>query len=351
MKFGKLQIEDGTIHFSSHIVSNSIPCQDVIWAYHRRASSASDSMDRQLVTNVLVLVTKRGRRYEFAMSEDEASECLMMLKRLIPGIATGFPRGSRILMQNLTNTRDLGAIETKQRKYILPGRLLRSSELYHISARDHYVLESEYQVKTVIDLRSRSERNKRPDDPVIGARYVSIPLLEEGSSSIFLDTGMADQISQIDKNPQEEIREEYIRLIQDPYVIGQLALVLETIRKSEKGAVLWHCTLGKDRTDFVTGILLYILGVSREDIREEYMRSNIYLGIEKNYMIQLLEEKGFERHILENRVRCLYEVRLSYIDALFKTLEKDYGSVEHFLRTGLYLTPKAIEDLRNKYLI
>ena len=54
------------------------------------------------------------------MTEHEAQDCLRILKLFNPEMATGFPKGGRITMQSLSNTRDLGAIATKDGRHILP---------------------------------------------------------------------------------------------------------------------------------------------------------------------------------------------------------------------------------------
>ena len=46
-----------------------------------------------------------------------------------------------------------------------------------------------------------------------------------------------------------------------------------------------------------------------------------------------------------------YRVKEEYLEAVFETIEQDYGSEEVFMRKALYLTPKAIEALRRKYLV
>src|SRR5699024_3456143 len=44
--------------------------------------------------------------------------------------------------------------------------------------------------------------------------------------------------------------------------------ILELLANTEKGAVLYHCSEGKDRTGLVTVVLLYLLGV---DIRQNWI--------------------------------------------------------------------------------
>ena len=52
-----------------------------------------------------------------------------------------------------------------------------------------------------------------------------------------------------------------------------------------------------------------------------------------------------------DKIRLLYKVKGEYLDTVFRTIEKDYGSVELFMKKALYMTPKTIEALRNKYLV
>ena len=46
----------------------------------------------------------------------------------------------------------------------------------------------------------------------------------------------------------------------------------------EPGALLFHCTTGKDRTGLLSCVLLSIAGVSKEDIAADYCVSQLYLG-------------------------------------------------------------------------
>ncbi len=90
---------------------------------------------KQFSTSSLVIITRRRKRYEFEMTDKEIKDCIQLLKVLNPELATGFPKGARIPLKSLPNTRDLGALIARDGRHILPHRLLRSSCLYHISLR------------------------------------------------------------------------------------------------------------------------------------------------------------------------------------------------------------------------
>ena len=114
MKYGKIRIEDGFLVFTRHMMINNLPCKDIVWAYMRK-EGADEGDDRQLSVNYLVIVTRRKKRYKFDMTEKEIHECIRILKILNPDMATGFPKGGRISLHSLPNTRDLGAIVTADR--------------------------------------------------------------------------------------------------------------------------------------------------------------------------------------------------------------------------------------------
>ena len=69
------------------------------------------------------------------------------------------------------------------------------------------------------------------------------------------------------------------------------------------------------------------------------------------HMVRYLETMTIVDNGIMDKVRLLYKVKGEYLDTVFDTIEQDYGTVERFLKKALYLTPKAIEALRNKYLV
>ena len=126
---------------------------------------------------------------------------------------------------------------------------------------------------------------------------------------------------------------------------------MDVLLHQEDGAVLWHCSAGKDRAGVGTALLLCALGVPRKTISEDYMKTNLYLDEEMNHMVRYLESKMIVDNQTMDKIRLLYRVKEEYLDCVFETIEKDYGSVEQFMKKALYMHPKTIEALRKKYLV
>lgn len=350
MRFGKIRIEDGNLIFARHRMLNNLPCKDIIWAYMRR-EGVEGGKQKQFTTSSLVVITRRRKRYQFDMTDREIQECIQILKALNPEMATGFPRGGRIHLQSLPNTRDLGALMTKDGRHILPRKLLRSGSLYHVSLADQDMLLEDYKLSTVIDFRTEAEREQKPDTIMKGVEYYPIPILDEETSGITQAGTLMDMLIKFDQVPDEFMCKQYENLVRDEICIKQYANFLDVVLHQKKGAVLWHCSAGKDRVGIGTALLLYALGVPRKTIKEDFLKTNVYLDNEMQHMVRYLETRMIVTPEIMDKVRLLYKVKGEYLDTAFRTIEKDYGSVDYFMRKALYMNPKTIEALRNKYLV
>ena len=346
MRYGKIRIEDGFFVFTRHMMLNSLPCKDILWAYMRR-EGADKTGEKQLIINYLVIITRRQKRYKFDMTEQEVQDCLRLLKVLNPDLAVGFPKGSRLPLQNLPNTRDLGALMTEDGLHILPRKLLRSGEIYHASVADTRILSEEYNVKTVIDFRSAAEVKKKPDDIMAGVEYYHIPIRDEERSG----NSFFERVMSCYGDGERYMRERYRSLITDEYSLKQYARFLDVLLHVKNGAVVFHSTTGEDRTGGGTALLLFALGVPKETIRRDYMRSNSCLEDELKYMRRLYRADWPENSRKLADLKAFYQVKESYINTVFDVIEKENGGIERFLRKKLYLTPKASEELKKKYLI
>ena len=350
MKFGKIKIEEGNLLFTKRMLMNTIPCREILWAYMRREVVDSGSY-RQLTMNYLVVVTRRRKSYKFDMTEKEAYDCIQTLKIWNPDISVGFPKGGRIALQSLPNTRDLGALETADGRHILPGRLLRSGNLYHISLEDQRVLKEEYHLSTVIDLRSDRERARRPDTVMEHVTYHCLPLSDEETLGLWENADDIERIIHYDGDVEIYMEKQYETLIKDQFSVKHFARFTDILLHHEEGAALWHCNIGKDRAGVATAIFLAILGVPREVIKEDFKKSNIYMESDMEYMIRFLEARTIVDNRVMQNIRAIFCVKENYLDIVFEAIEKYYGDFDSFVKKALYMKPRTLEMLHDKYLV
>lgn len=349
MRFGRIRIEDGFFIYNRHMMSNSIPVQDILWGY-QKTKTEEKRQERLLLSHVLVIITRRKKRYQFEMPEGEAQDCIRLLQALNPEFVWGFPEGRSVDLSGVPNVRDCGGLRTAEDLCILPHRLLFGGDLYHLSQADQRILLEDYHLKTVIDFRSGREILKRPDTEMPGVEYYHIPILDEEEDLLHPGNWqeMADSGEEL---TEEQMEEMYERFAADHYSVRQFALFLDVLRKNEKGAVLWHGGAGKDRTGAATALLLTILGVPRNVVRENYLGSNKVLEQEEQYMRRMLESRGEDLSLYEQRLKNFYRVEESYLNRFFYRINRTYGSMQRFLSGQLLLSSKEIEQLKERYLV
>ena len=139
------------------------------------------------------------------------------------------------------NTRWLREGCTRYLRSDVPGRLSEKDILWLL----------EYDIRTVIDLRSQPETEKRP-----------CPLKNHPDFTYY-----HRPVSNGDIVPlcPEDVPRSYHNMVN-----GQMAEIL-TIAESAPTGVLYFCNAGKDRTGVLSALLLRRMGASRQEIIDNYL--------------------------------------------------------------------------------
>ena len=111
----------------------------------------------------------------------------------------------------------------------------------------------------------------------------------------------------------------------------------------EEGAVLWHCTQGKDRAGCASAMLLAALGANRELIMADFILSKSYY---EPIASQIKTETEMQRMVINTLISAnpeIFEATLDKVDA-------KYGSLRNYLTTCIGVTPEMMNVLRDRYL-
>ncbi|MBH9877726.1 tyrosine-protein phosphatase, partial [Clostridioides difficile] len=111
--------------------------------------------------------------------------------------------------------------------------------------------------------------------------------------------------------------------------------------------ILNHCTAGKDRTGVGSAIILMILGVSRENIMKDYLKSNDFADKE---IERFIEYKPKFKDIPKENLKYIFGVNEEYMKTAFRRIDEEYISVEAYLYGEFNLNKEEIRKLRNQYL-
>ncbi|MGX1307753.1 protein-tyrosine phosphatase [Amorphus suaedae] len=164
-----------------------------------------------------------------------------------------------IALEGAHNVRDLGGYETAGGGVTRWRSVLRAGVLTHLTADARTALV-DMGLATVIDLRGADELATQPNPFRDDARvaYRNVPLFHALAPIEMLDPDgrpfdMGNRYRQGLDGCQERFAE-----------------VFRTILEAEPGAVLFHCSAGKDRTGLIAALLLSVAGVSDETIVDDY---------------------------------------------------------------------------------
>ena len=227
----------------------------------------------------------------------------------------------------INNIRDLGGICTKDGKSIKKGCLIRSANLAQAEEQDVSG------ISTIIDLRTPGEREEKPDCPC-GREYLTLPIFESITSGISHE-------KKAEKKKAPDMSDLYRWLVRE--CRDNFKKVVEEIMSHDysTGAILWHCSEGKDRCGLTTALVLEMLGVDRCVIMEDYLKTNI-VNIPK---AEGIREKLRESHG-EEFAQSVYRAYLAdeaYLEAAWSEMGDDY--IEQ-----LGISKEEIEEFKGKML-
>ena len=265
-------------------------------------------------------------------------------------------------VKGIVNARDLGGYEVQDGREVKNGMLIRAAHLADASDSDIAYLEN-LPVAAVIDFRKEEEKQGKVDRDIPGARYVSLSVDASGNAmanateeekkkmtgrkkfdvkKIIVFAAFNDKAKAVAMNM-------YPTLLLTPICQQQFAQFFRLVLETENGAVLYHCTQGKDRTGIASALLLAALGASRETIVEDFDATNkVYEKDVKKYSRRVKFWGGKEEEIavVKAFLGCNTENFIKAMDAV----DQQYGSLEAYLKGPIGLTDEDIQTLRERYL-
>ncbi len=139
----------------------------------------------------------------------------------------------------------------------------------------------------------------------------------------------------------------YTRFVTDEAARASFATVLHGLAASTRPQ-LFHCTAGKDRTGWVSALLLDLAGVPWEAVEADYLVTNERsAGTREKYLGLVAEHLGPEK------VPTFEPTMVADVDYL-RTAKaqavETYGSLERYLRDGLGLDEAELQALRSRLL-
>ena len=259
----------------------------------------------------------------------------------------------KIEFEKLRNTRDLGGMKTADGRSVRSRKLIRSGHLIAASEKDQEMLAD--LLDTVVDFRSDRECLERPEPHISGTKYYHIPVLEEPKPGVTRDEDSYEEVRKNMLGEAELARKYMVRVyggfVTSEYCRSQYERFVRLLLEDHDKAVLWHCTAGKDRAGFGTVIVQELLGISKADIMEDYLMTNVFLEPEIQGIIESIRKKtGFMNEESEKALRYMFAAWQDYLEGTYSLIAQHYGDFGGYIRDGLHITDKEREILKEKFL-
>lgn len=268
---------------------------------------------------------------------------------------TAFPQS--IGLTGIVNARELGGYISEDGRKVKRGVLLRTGALSGMTEADRTCLMEQYHLTDVIDFRTSFECAAAPDPVMDPVAYHPIRILDEQGSQT---AGMAaaatgegfplEKLVEYIKSGKVHPEDMYVDIVQSAASKEGYRKFFEYLLEHKEGALLWHCSAGKDRTGLGAAFLLTILGVNRQTVLEDYSLTNVYFqDILKKMEIQLASF-GLTEAEMEVMRAVAGGVNPAYLEKALDTIEEQYGSLEWYLEKELGITEEKRLKLQEMYL-
>jgi protein-tyrosine phosphatase len=219
------------------------------------------------------------------------------------------------------NVRDLGGFPTRteptaSRVYV------RADNARNLTARG-WRAAADYGIRTVLDLRSDGECAADPP-PQAGFDHYRISLFDHYDGDEAYRADLLQRVADLDD------AERYQLLYREALELdaGRLVQALDVLANAD-GAILFHCVGGKDRTGLLTALVLRLVGVSLDDIEDDYMQTERRAQLAGRELThRFLSPRGAITEVIGD-------------------LEARHGAVETYLR-HIGLSTDAIDRIRRK---
>lgn len=276
---------------------------------------------------------------------------ITLLAALSTGLSAKETVGQSIGIASVTNLRDLGGYKTGDGQTVKTELIYRSNQLSGISRDDMMKLQA-LGFKVSLDLRTWGERSARPDELPSGTKYVWLDVLADSPQAgpaqlekLMTDPKKAN--AELGGGKIEELfKESYRQFVTLDSAKAEFREFFLIVGDNTQLPALFHCTTGKDRTGWAAASLLTLLGVPKETVYEDYLRSNDYIIPAYQDAIDSFVAAGGDRSI----PLAILGVKKEYLDAAFDEMQKNYGSIEKYFSDGLGIDAARQQALRNLYL-
>lgn len=245
--------------------------------------------------------------------------------------------GRHIDFESVPNFRDLGGYRTRDGRAVAWRRLFRSAALHSMSPADFARFKEDIRPRAVIDLRTPREATKQREIDLLGelgARYHNVPFRPSSPEAGKQETELFRDAT--------HMGELYLYRIRQPELGQKLVDSLELIADRNNHPLVFHCSLGKDRTGLLAALLLAAAGVTDGDIVDDYVLSAPFMPAIRD---RLTNDPAATQEVKELPA-FQWEALAESMGRFLALLRQEYGSAAGYLKAqgADHSLPRRLEE-------
>jgi protein tyrosine/serine phosphatase len=191
-----------------------------------------------------------------------------------------------------------------------------------MSQPDMARLKEDIRPRAVIDLRTPREPTRQRELSLlgeVGARYHNVPFRPESLDYVRLEIERFRDAT--------DLGELYLCRIRQPEFGKRLVDSLELIADRSNHPLVFHCSVGKDRTGVLAAMLLAAAGVMDEDIIHDYTLSGPFIAQIRD---RWMNDPAAPPEVKE-LPDCQWEASAESMVRFLALVRREYGSVAGYL--------------------
>lgn len=254
----------------------------------------------------------------------------------------------KIVLTYQKNIRDFGGLVGFNGKKVKEGRIYRGGFLGRVTEEDIPVIDALH-LTDIIDFRGHDEFVNRPDYPFEGVSFHNFPMMKTDVKKKDSKTEDSNLLWFLGDNTDgfKHMYNLYPDLLIHPIAIDALRKFFELLLSKVNGVFYFHCSQGKDRAGLTAYVLETALGVSEEECRADYFRTNEAMEIRVKKYIEDLHSEPFYDEIYEKALKDVFFAKEEYLNHALEVVNEKYGSLENYIKDELKVD---IDKLRALYL-
>jgi protein-tyrosine phosphatase len=253
-------------------------------------------------------------------------------------------RSGQLGLEGAPNFRDIGGYSTGDGRHVRWNRVYRSSELSKLTPADAEKVKF-LNIVSVVDLRTNEERARartvwlQPPNDTYESPKESLDLLMHTTLANAQTTeGARSGMIAMYRGMPDEYKAEYSAMFHR-IAAGTMPILV-------------HCTAGKDRTGVAIGLLLTAVGVPRDEVLANYVLTEKLVQPPDSNARQPAPVGGaaqaktlLAQLPAESRI-VLLRADPDYLSAALDSVNREYGSVDAYIRRALGLSSTELRKLR-----